>query len=84
MPPPSPRTGGAVRRAGVTVLGGTAATGALTLVNAPWRMVSFAVVLVILVPGLVLLAQVIVPEDSEHKRDLWLEWLRRHRDRDGP
>jgi len=31
-------------------------------------------------PGVILLVQAVVPEDSEHKRDLWLAWVR-YRDR---
>lgn len=78
--PVAPRSGRATRRVGVTVLGG-AAGGAATisarnLVGAPWWVVAVAVVLSIVVSGSILLAQVLIPDDSEHKRDLWLAGLR--------
>ncbi|MFD6033315.1 hypothetical protein ACFWHF_02050 [Streptomyces griseoincarnatus] len=77
--PSAPRTG-ATRRTGITVLGGSAAVSALTFVGAPWWVVAIAVVLAIVTPGAVLFVQAVVPEDSEHKRDLWLAGIR-HWDR---
>lgn len=73
--PPAPRTG-ATRRTGITVLGGSAAVSALAFVGAPWWVVTIAVVLAIVTPGAILLVHAVVPEDSEHKRDLWLAWIR--------
>jgi hypothetical protein len=64
------------RRTGVTVLGGAAAISALTFVGAPWWVVAIAVVLAIVTPGAVLLVQAVVPQDSQHKRDLWLAGIR--------
>jgi hypothetical protein len=32
-------------------------------------------------PGVILFAQAVVPQDSEHKRDLWLAFLERRRKR---
>ncbi|MEU8523393.1 hypothetical protein [Streptomyces sp. NPDC048577] len=77
-PVPQPARPGpaAPRRAGVTALGGAAAVAALVWAGAPWWAVAVAVGLAIVVPGLILFAQVVLPEDSEHKRDLWLAVLR--------
>ncbi|MET9785543.1 hypothetical protein [Streptomyces canus] len=77
--PSAPRTG-ATRRAGITALGGSAAVSTLTFAGAPWWVVAIAVVLAIVTPGVILLVQAIVPEDSEHKRDLWLAGMQ-HWDR---
>lgn len=74
--PAAPRAMPGTRRAGATVLGGAATVGTLAFVGAPWWAVSIAVVLAIAVPGLILVVQAIVPEESEHKRDLWLAGLR--------
>lgn len=60
----------------MTALGGSAAVAALVWAGAPWWAVAFAVGLSIVVPGLILFAQVVMLEDSEHKRDLWLAVLR--------
>ncbi|KMS66838.1 hypothetical protein ACM01_44900 [Streptomyces viridochromogenes] len=57
---------------GATVLGGGAAISALTFVGAPWWVVAIAVGLAIVTPGTILFVQAVVPQDSEHKRDLWL------------
>ncbi|MFB7445279.1 hypothetical protein ACFC01_44590 [Streptomyces mirabilis] len=43
-------------------------------------MASSAVVVGIAAPGLLALAQTLVPEESEHKRDVLLAWMR-HRER---
>jgi hypothetical protein len=39
-------------------------------------VVAVAVVLAIVMPGVILLVQAVVPQDSEHKRDLWLAGIR--------
>jgi hypothetical protein len=62
------------------VLSGSAVVGALTMAGAPWEVV-VAVVAATLAVSLVLgLAQIVMPEESEHKRDLLLAWIR-HRER---
>jgi hypothetical protein len=58
------------------MLSGSAAVAMLTFVSAPWWMVGIAVVLAIATPGVILLVLAVVPEDSEHKRDLWLAVIR--------
>ncbi|MET7729398.1 hypothetical protein [Streptomyces mirabilis] len=73
--PPVPRPG-TTRVTGATVLGGGAAISALTFVGAPWWVVAIAVVLAIVTPGAILFVQAVVPQDSEHKRDLWLALIR--------
>lgn len=73
--PPAPRSG-MTHRAGVTVLGRAATISALTFVSAPWWVVAITVVLAIVTPGGILLVQAVVPQDSEHKRDLWLAGMR--------
>ncbi|MFJ1551976.1 hypothetical protein [Streptomyces sp. NPDC088246] len=73
--PPAPRAG-ITRKTGVTVLGGAASISTLTFVGAPWWVVAIAVVLAIVTPGGILLVQAVVPQDSEHKRDLWLAGIR--------
>ncbi|APY85496.1 hypothetical protein DCW30_24985 [Streptomyces alfalfae] len=73
--PPAPRPG-ATRVTGATVLGGGAAISALTFVGAPWWVVTIATLLAIVTPGTILLVQAVVPQDSEHKRDLWLALIR--------
>lgn len=81
--PPTPRPD-ATRVTGATVLGGGAAISALTFVGAPWWVVAIAVVLAIVTPGVILFVQAVVPQDSEHKRDLWLapiQFLERRRRR---
>lgn len=65
-------TGGAV--------GAGAAVTALTMAGAPWWAVAVAVSIGISVPGLLALAQSLVPQESEHRRDVLLAWLR-HRER---
>jgi MFS family permease len=67
------------RFTGGAICAGAAVT-ALTMVGAPWWAVAIAVVVGIAVPGLLALAQTLVPEESEHKRDVLLAWMR-HRER---
>ncbi len=75
----------------LTGIGGGAIVSGLVLVGAPWWVIAGVGLVSILLAGVVLLAQVLVPADSEHKRDLWLAVLRdrrlRHREgthRSGP
>jgi hypothetical protein len=68
------------RRVAGGALGVGAAVTALTLAGAPWVVVAVAVAVGIAVPGLVMLLQVLVPQESEHKRDVILAWMR-HRER---
>lgn len=76
----TPTRPGTTRPVAVGALGGTAIVTTLLWAGAPWWTVTIAVVLGFLIPGIVLLVQVLTPEESAHKRDLWLAWLR-HRDR---
>ncbi|MCC2276192.1 hypothetical protein LKL35_12305 [Streptomyces sp. ET3-23] len=75
--PPAPRSG-VTSRTGATLLGGGTAISALTFVGAPWWAVAITVVLAIGTPGAILFVQAVVPQDSEHRRDLWLAFLDRH------
>jgi hypothetical protein len=72
---PPVRTGG-VRRATVGVLSGSAVVGALTMAGARWEAVVCTVVVTLQVFLVLGLVQIAMPEESEHKRDLLLEWLR--------
>ncbi|MFC8034588.1 hypothetical protein ACFUVU_17465 [Streptomyces griseoincarnatus] len=73
--PQQPRFGGA-RPAAVSMVSGGAVVAALTMANAPWEVVAI-IVLVTLVVSLILgLAKIVVPDESEHKRDLVLEYFR--------
>lgn len=73
--PASPPSGNARRAAGVTVLGGAATVGALTFVAAPWWAVAATAGLSIVMAGLILVVQATFPDNSEHRRDLWLAWV---------
>ncbi|MEW2305886.1 hypothetical protein AB0958_39015 [Streptomyces sp. NPDC006655] len=73
--PPPPRMN-TTRLTGTTVLSGGAVVSALTIAGAPWRVVAIGVVLAIVTPGAILFVQSVVPQDSEHKRDLWLAFMR--------
>ena len=75
-----PAASSTARRVAGGVLGASAAVTALTLAGAPWGVVAVAVAVGIGVPGLVMLLQVLVPQESEHKRDVILAWMR-HRER---
>ncbi|MFE2718952.1 hypothetical protein ACFXKI_45380 [Streptomyces mirabilis] len=70
----------AVRRATVGALSGSAVVGALTVAGAPWEVVVAAVAATLPVSLVLGLAQIVMPEDSEHKLDLLLAWIR-HRER---
>ncbi|MFG3035941.1 hypothetical protein ACGFYZ_03460 [Streptomyces sp. NPDC048330] len=73
-PPPSGPNGR--RMLGGTVLGGGGAIGVLAFVGAPWWAVAVAIVLTITAAFGILIALVLMPSDSEHKRDLWLAAMR--------
>ncbi|MEU8772608.1 hypothetical protein [Streptomyces sp. NPDC048606] len=77
---PAPPGPNGRRMLGGTVLGGGGAIGALAFVGAPWWAVAVAVVLTITAAFGILTALVLMPSDSEHKRDLWLAAMR-YRDR---
>ncbi|MFE4380437.1 hypothetical protein [Streptomyces cyaneofuscatus] len=77
-PPPSDPSGR--RMLGGTVLGGGGAIGMLAFAGAPWWAVALAIVLTIIAAFGILIALVLMPSDSEHKRDLWLAAMR-YRDR---
>ncbi len=79
-PTPSPSGPNGRRMLGGTVLGGGGAIGVLAFAGAPWWAVAVAVVLTITAAFGILTALVLMPSDSEHKRDLWLAAMR-YRDR---
>jgi hypothetical protein len=79
-PPQQPvRTAGPLRAA-AGVLGCGATVTALSLAGAPWWAVAIAIAAAIATPAALGLAQILIPEESAHKRDLWLAVLR-HRER---
>ncbi|MGA5869899.1 hypothetical protein [Streptomyces cinereoruber] len=73
-PPPSGPNGRWML--GGTVLGGGGAIGALAFVGAPWQAVTLVAVVTILATFGIL----VLPEQSEHKRDLWMKRMH-YRDR---
>ncbi|MEV7739876.1 hypothetical protein AB0O75_49020 [Streptomyces sp. NPDC088921] len=75
-PIPPPTRGAGVRRAAVGVLSGSAVVGALTMASAPWEAVVATLVGTLVVSLVLGLAQIVMPQESEHKRDLWLAWMR--------
>ncbi|KOG29577.1 hypothetical protein ADK35_01835 [Streptomyces viridochromogenes] len=50
------------------------------MANAPWEAVLLAVLGTLVVSLVLGLAKIVMPEESEHKRDLLLAWIR-HRER---
>ncbi|MDX3490985.1 hypothetical protein [Streptomyces sp. ID05-18] len=60
----------------VVMLSGSAAVVVLAWAGAPWWAVTVVAVVGIVMPGVILLAQVVLPHDSEHKRDVMLAALR--------
>ncbi|MEU6988388.1 hypothetical protein ABZ946_34055 [Streptomyces sp. NPDC046324] len=82
-PAPAPAPPRQTSRTGkVVMLSGSAAAGVLALVGAPWWAVTVVAVVGIVMPGIILLAREVLPDDSEHKRDVMLALLR-YRDRRG-
>ncbi|MDX3322454.1 hypothetical protein PV415_36755 [Streptomyces sp. ME03-5684b] len=73
--PQEPRFGG-IRPAAVSMVSGSAVVTALTLANAPWEVVIVAVLATLVVSLVLGLAKIVVPNESEHKRDLVLEYIR--------
>ncbi|MFD8025747.1 hypothetical protein ACFV6G_35705 [Streptomyces lavendulae] len=71
--PQGPRTS---RTPAVALIGGSAVVGALVMAGAPWWAVAVCAVAALLVPGIILFAQVVLPEDSAHKRDVLLALMR--------
>ncbi|MER5698981.1 hypothetical protein ACWDBO_46760 [Streptomyces mirabilis] len=69
-----------VRRATVGALSDSAVVGALTVAGAPWEVVVAVVAATLPVSFVLGLAQIVMPGESEHKRDLLLAWIR-HRER---
>ncbi len=69
-----------IRPAAVSVASGSAVVTALTMANAPWEAVLLAVLGTLVVSLVLGLAKIVMPEESEHKRDLLLAWIR-HRER---
>ncbi len=80
LPAPAPTPPMTGRTGKVVMLSGGAAAGVLALVGAPWWAVAVVAVVGIVVPGIVLLAQEVLPADSEHRRDVVIAVLR-YRDR---
>lgn len=66
------------RSCAVFVAGGGSVTSILALADAPWWLVAIALVLGAIASATVLLAQLVMPQESEHKRDLWLALIHRH------
>ncbi|MEV6332233.1 hypothetical protein [Streptomyces sp. NPDC051909] len=62
--------------AGTVMIGGGAGTGALAYAGAPWSVVAVVAVFGIVVPGLIILMMVLFPTESEHKRDIWMAFVR--------
>ncbi|MGW3377418.1 hypothetical protein [Streptomyces hydrogenans] len=75
-PAPSPPGPNGRWMLGGTVLGGGGMTTALAFVGAPWWAVTMVAVMTILATFGIM----VLPEQSEHKRDIWLERMR-YRDR---
>jgi hypothetical protein len=46
------------------------------MANAPWEAVVATLVGTLVVSLVLGLAQIVMPQESEHKRDLWLAWMR--------
>ncbi|WP_159042936.1 hypothetical protein [Streptomyces ardesiacus] len=60
----------------MSVVSGSAIVTALTVANAPWQAVVVTVCATLVVSLLLGLAKIVVPDESEHKRDLVLEYFR--------
>ncbi|MFE2684465.1 hypothetical protein [Streptomyces mirabilis] len=69
-----------LRAAAGVVGGGGAASTALSVAGAPWWVVVIVGGVSGAAAAVIGLAQILMPQESEHKRDLWLEVLR-HRER---
>ncbi|MEV6250641.1 hypothetical protein AB0M38_31365 [Streptomyces sp. NPDC051742] len=73
---PAAAAGPNAGRKAVVMLSASAAVATLAFVGAPWGAVAVVDALGIVVPGVTLLAQVVLSEDSEHKRALGMAALR--------
>ncbi|MFJ3820533.1 hypothetical protein [Streptomyces nodosus] len=71
---PPARAGMGRRITGGAVGAGTAVT--VLMAGAPWWAVAIVVIVSITVPGLLALVQILIPDESEHKRDVLMEWMR--------
>jgi len=78
--PPQPRVRADWGRRAKRAIGAGASVSALTVAAAPWWVVAVTVIVGFAVAGLLALAQTLVPEESEHRRDVLLAWMR-HRER---
>ncbi|MFD8005227.1 hypothetical protein [Streptomyces mirabilis] len=67
-------------RAAAGVVGGSAVVTGLVMAGAPWWVVAIVGGVSGAAAVVIGLAQILMPQESEHKRDLWLEVLR-HRER---
>ncbi|MCX4580865.1 hypothetical protein OHB41_48760 [Streptomyces sp. NBC_01571] len=67
---------GGIRSAAVSVVSGSAVVTALTMANASWEAVVLTVGATFLISLVLGLAKIVVPDESEHKRDLVLEYFR--------
>ncbi|MEU2718418.1 hypothetical protein [Streptomyces sp. NPDC007205] len=81
LAPPQPGRAGGPLRAVAGLFGAGAVVSALGLAGAPWWAVTLAAFLALVMTAVLGLAQILMPQESEHKRDLWLEVLRRHKPR---
>ncbi|GCB53550.1 hypothetical protein [Streptomyces sp. NL15-2K] len=73
--PQQPRFGG-IRPAAVSMVSGSAVVTALTLANAPWKAVVLTVCATLVVSLVLGLAKIVIPEESEHKLNLLLAFIR--------
>ncbi|WP_199835711.1 MULTISPECIES: hypothetical protein [unclassified Streptomyces] len=60
----------------MSVVSGSAVVTTLTMANAPWEVVGLTVLATLVVSLVLGLAKIVVPDESEHKRDLVLEYFR--------
>ncbi|GHD35553.1 hypothetical protein GCM10010313_83000 [Streptomyces violarus] len=75
-PVPQQSRFGGMRPAAVSAASGGAVVTALTMANAPWQAVVGTVCATLVVSLLLGLAKIVVPDESEHKRDLLLAYFR--------
>ncbi|MDX3186623.1 hypothetical protein ABZ516_32575 [Streptomyces sp. NPDC019826] len=80
VPAPQQSRFGGIRPAAVSMGSGGAVVTALTVANVPWEAVVVTVCVTLVVSLVLGLATIVLPEESEHKRDLLLAFLR-HRER---
>ncbi|MFE5214087.1 MULTISPECIES: hypothetical protein [unclassified Streptomyces] len=73
--PQQSRVGG-IRPAAVSMVSGSAVVTALTMANAPWKVVVLTVCATLVVSLVLGLAKIVIPEESEHKLNLLLALIR--------